>query len=108
MLNLLPVGQLDGGHIVYALLGRHARHVSWGVIGVLLALGSTLLYRSESFGLAWFIWAIIGWLTSRRRHVILDQQSPLSLQSRTIAWTACIIFVLCFMPTPISIGSISG
>ncbi|MGQ4808823.1 hypothetical protein NKDENANG_02212 [Candidatus Entotheonellaceae bacterium PAL068K] len=108
MLNLLPVGQLDGGHIVYALLGRHARYVSWGGIGVLLAMGSTLLYMGESFGLAWFIWAIIGWLTSRRRHVILDQQSPLNLQSRTIAWTTCIIFVLCFMPTPISISSIGG
>src|SRR5256712_3839123 len=39
VLNLLPIGQLDGGHILYALLGRQARYISWAAIGALLVLG---------------------------------------------------------------------
>jgi membrane-associated protease RseP (regulator of RpoE activity) len=96
MLNLLPVGQLDGGHIVYALLGRRARYISWTVVSTLLIMG-VLLHP------LWFVWALIGCVLIRMRPpVILDQQSPLSRQSRTIAGIALAIFVLCFMPVPIS------
>lgn len=108
MFNLLPVGQLDGGHIVYALLGRHARYVSWTIIGGLIVMGGILLYTGESFGTAWFLWAIIGGVTSLRHPVILDHQVPLNRRSRVMAWLALIIFVLCFMPEPISIGDLSG
>jgi membrane-associated protease RseP (regulator of RpoE activity) len=99
MLNLMPIGQLDGGHIVYAIAGRHARYVSWAVIGALLTMGFLLNY------LGWFLWAFLGWLTSRRQPVILDPYVPLSQYSRVIAGLALVIFVLCFMPVPISIGS---
>jgi membrane-associated protease RseP (regulator of RpoE activity) len=103
MLNLLPVGQLDGGHIVYALFGKRARYISWGVIGILLAMGTTLISTGASFGSAWFLWAILGWVTSLRHPVVLDQHEPLNRRSRTIACIALVIFILCFMPEPISI-----
>jgi membrane-associated protease RseP (regulator of RpoE activity) len=101
MFNLMPIGQLDGGHIVYAILGHHARHVSRVVIGALLLMGFF-------FFEGWFIWAFLGWLTSLRHPVILDQQSPLSQRSRAIAGITLAIFVLCFMPEPISIGNFGG
>jgi membrane-associated protease RseP (regulator of RpoE activity) len=92
--NLLPIGQLDGGHIVYALLGRQARYVSWAVIGTLLVLGF-LAWPG------WILWAFLGWLSGRRQPVVLDQHAPLSRYSQVLAGIAFTIFVLCFMPIPI-------
>src|SRR5574341_181195 len=92
--NLLPIGQLDGGHIVYALLGRQARYISWAVIGALLVLG--LAWPG------WILWAFLGWLSGRRQPTVLDQYAPLSRSSQVIAGIALAIFVLCFMPVPIS------
>lgn len=99
MLNLLPMGQLDGGHIMYAILGRPARYVSWAMIGLLLLLG--LLFHFHG----WFVWATIGWFTSLRQPFILDEQSPLNRRSKIIAGLALVIFILCFMPVPLSLGN---
>lgn len=101
MLNLIPMGQLDGGHIMYALLGARARHVSHAVIVVLVAMG---FY----FFPGWFIWAVIGGLTSLRQPTIIDQHLPLGRRSRTIAAIALVIFILCFMPEPLSLAEFSG
>ncbi len=100
VLNLLPMGQLDGGHIIYAIAGPYARYVSWAVVCMLLILGF--------FFLGWFLWAVLGWLTSRRPQVVLDPYTPLDRRSFMIAGIALAIFVLCFMPIPISIGEIPG
>ncbi len=100
VLNLLPMGQLDGGHITYAIVGPYARYVSWAVVCMLFVLGF--------FFLGWFLWAVLGWLTSRRPQVVLDPQTPLDRRSFMIAGIALAIFILCFMPIPISIGEISG
>lgn len=98
MLNLMPIGQFDGGHIVYAIFSRQAHHISRIMIGVLVMLG--LLYDFPG----WFIWAFLGWLTSRRHPVIMDHQTPLSPPARRVAVVTLAIFILCFMPQPISIG----
>jgi membrane-associated protease RseP (regulator of RpoE activity) len=100
VLNLLPMGQLDGGHIIYAIVGPYARYVSWAVVGLLFVLGF--------FFLGWFLWAVLGWLTSRRPQLVLDPYTPLDRRSLIIAGLALAIFVLCFMPIPISIGEIPG
>jgi membrane-associated protease RseP (regulator of RpoE activity) len=102
MLNLLPVGQLDGGHIVYALLGRRARYLSWTVVAALLIMGVV-------FNTMWFMWAGIGIVLLRLRPpVILDQHTPLDWRSYLIAALSLIIFVLCFMPSPISLSGMEG
>jgi membrane-associated protease RseP (regulator of RpoE activity) len=100
VLNLLPMGQLDGGHIVYAIFGPHARYVSWAVVCLLFVLGF--------FFLGWYLWAVLGWLTSRRPQVVLDPYTPLDRRSLMIAGIAGAIFILCFMPIPITIGEIAG
>ena len=101
MLNLMPIGQLDGGHIVHAVLGHRARYVSRVVVAILLVLGVFLFS-------GWFLWAGLGWLTSLRQPVILDPQAPLNRGSRVMAWVALAIFILCFMPEPISIMTLPG
>lgn len=93
VLNLLPIGQLDGGHIVYALLGRRARYISWLVMGVLIVLGLR-------WWPGWILWAFLGWLSGRRQPVVLDQYDPLNRHSHVIAGIACAIFILCFVPEP--------
>lgn len=99
-LNLLPMGQLDGGHIVYAIAGPYARYVSWAVVCMLLVMGF--------FFLGWFLWAVLGWLTSRRPQIIIDPYTPLDRRSFMIAGIALAIFVLCCMPIPISLIEMPG
>lgn len=94
--NLLPIGQLDGGHIVYALLGTRARYVSWAMMGLLLLLGM-------GWWSGWIMWAFLGWLSGRRHPVVLDQADPLNRTSHIIAGIALAIFILCFMPVPIGL-----
>jgi membrane-associated protease RseP (regulator of RpoE activity) len=101
--NLLPIGQLDGGHILYALLGRQARYVARAMIGVLLLLGVLGLVWPAWGWPGWILWAFLGWLSGRRQPVVLDQQAPLSRYSRVMAGVALAIFILCFMPVPITI-----
>ena len=103
MLNLLPIGQLDGGHIIYALLGRPARYISRAVIGALLVLGLLGLAWPGWGWPGWILWAFLGWLSGRRQPVVLDQHAPLSRYSRVIAGIALAIFILCFMPVPITL-----
>jgi membrane-associated protease RseP (regulator of RpoE activity) len=100
--NLLPIGQLDGGHIIYALLGRRARYVSRAVIGALLVLGVLDLAWPGWGWPGWILWAFLGWLSGRRQPTVLDQHAPLSRSSQVIAAIALVIFILCFMPVPIT------
>ena len=101
--NLLPIGQLDGGHIIYALLGRQARYVSWAVIGALLVLGVLGLAWPGWGWPGWILWAFLGWLSGRRQPTVLDRYAPLSRSSRVFAGIALAIFILCFMPVPITL-----
>lgn len=94
--NLLPIGQLDGGHIVYALIGPRARYVSLVMIGALGALG--IVWPG------WWLWAVLGWLTARKQPIVLDQQDPLNWRSQLLAALALVIFVVCFIPVPMRIG----
>ena len=98
MFNLLPMGQLDGGHIVYAFLGSRARYVTWGLVVGLLAMG-LLLWEG------WLVWALIGFFVSRRHPTVLDPYDSLDGRSRVTAGLAFVILVLCFMPLPIQVVS---
>lgn len=93
MLNLLPVGQLDGGHIVYALSPRGHYWVSRGVFLALLGLG--FIWEG------WWIWAIMIFFVIKFRHPpTLDDYQPLAQRSRWTGWAAIIIFLLTFSPVP--------
>ena len=98
MFNLLPMGQLDGGHIVYAFLGARARYVTWGLVVGLAAMGLI-------FWEGWFVWALIGFVVSRRQPAVVNPYVTLDRRSRVVACLAFVILVLCFMPLPIQVVS---
>lgn len=94
MLNLLPIGQLDGGHITYALLGRKQKKVSKYVVLALIPLGY--------FWLGWLLWAGLGLFVLNLSHPpTLNDAIPLDRKRKIIGWISLGIFVLCFTPIPI-------
>jgi membrane-associated protease RseP (regulator of RpoE activity) len=94
-LNLLPLWQLDGGHIVYSLASRQHQRISIAVALGLLALG----WYAWS---GWYIWGgILLVLTLRFGHPpVLDSWQPLDRSRRLWAVVALAIFLLCFTPWP--------
>ena len=91
-LNLIPVGTLDGGHIIYALLGEKARKAFPFIIALLIVLGI--------FWSTWWLWAALLFWLGRVNAQPLDQITTLDPARRLIAYTMIIIFVLVFMPVP--------
>lgn len=117
MINLIPFGQLDGGHVVYALIGdRHTRVskiVLWAVpaIGVVVSLfygftslhagaSQEVVYSDFASGSPWFVWTVV-LLVMRRmgglEHPPTDDHE-LSPLRWWIAAFVCVLFVLLFMP----------
>ena len=92
-INLMPAGQLDGGHIMYALLGEKARYVSYGVIAAMIALAFT----SE----AWILWAFLLFIFGRTHPPVEDLRSPLGAVHYLLAVAGILVFVLTFVPRPI-------
>lgn len=92
-LNLIPAGQLDGGHIMYTLLGERARQLYWPMVAVFVAL--SLL--SSVWWLLTFLFLMFG----RFYAVPLDNVTPLDSRRRRLAYLAFVIFVLIFVPLPL-------
>jgi membrane-associated protease RseP (regulator of RpoE activity) len=92
-LNLLPMGQLDGGHILYAALGRGHRLLSRSLWLALLPLGYFCW-------LGWFMWAAIVGVIGIGHPPVMYPEEKLSRTHQALAVTALMIFVLSFMPTP--------
>ena len=93
--NLIPAGQLDGGHIAYALLGQRTRYLNWAMIGILLVMG--FVWQG------WFLWAFLVFLFSRARVSPMDDVSPLSPVAIAVAISLLVLFVLTFTPIPLRI-----
>lgn len=98
-LNLLPFGQLDGGHIMYAALGRWAHWCSGLTLGVVVLLA----VRTPSWYVTAGLMVVMALMFGFRHPRIYDEHVPLDPRRRWLALTALLIFVLCFMPVPISL-----
>jgi membrane-associated protease RseP (regulator of RpoE activity) len=92
-LNLLPIGQLDGGHILYAFVGERHKLLSKIFIIALVPLG--FLYWP------WFLWAAV-LLVFGLRHPSVFDTTRLSPGRRRLGYLALVIFGLCFMAAPIA------
>jgi membrane-associated protease RseP (regulator of RpoE activity) len=96
-LNLLPAGQLDGGHIFFALFGpRAAQAMSMLVAVALIGLG--FLWNG------WFLWAVLVALLGQQRSPLLNEVSPLEGRWRALAVVGLLVFALVFTPVPISLS----
>ena len=92
-INLIPAGQLDGGHIAYALLGDKARWVTRAMLGLTLIMGF--------FWQGWWLWTMLIWLFGQQHATPLDDITPLTARQRLLAAGTLIIFVLTFIPVPL-------
>jgi membrane-associated protease RseP (regulator of RpoE activity) len=96
-LNLFPIGQLDGGHISYAVLGRRSTIVTLATVAALIGL----TFVSSSW-LVWTVLTVIMLLAFGPRHPkTFDEHIPLDRGRQLLALFALIMFVLCFTPAPI-------
>lgn len=95
-LNLLPAGQLDGGHILYAVLGERHRTVSRGLFLALVPMGVFCWA-------GWMVWAAILLALGLRHPVVMLPSEPLDNGRRFLALAAALVFALTFIPTPFSV-----
>jgi len=93
-LNLFPIGQLDGGHIFYAILGKRSREFGKIFLGAFVVMGIF-------FWLGWFVWALLISVLGLKHPRLWDEDAPLSRGRLLLAAAILVIFILSFIPDPI-------
>jgi membrane-associated protease RseP (regulator of RpoE activity) len=92
--NLFPMGQLDGGHIFFALVGRKAVHLAKFFLGVFVVMGIF-------FWVGWFVWALLILLLGLKHPPVFDEHVPLSPGRKVVGVLIVVIFILSFIPDPV-------
>lgn len=92
-INLLPIGQLDGGHILYAAAGKWHRFISIVVVTALVIMG-LIVYEG------WLVWAVIITIVGTKHPPVLDVHTPLDSLRKTIMLITLLVFILTFIPAP--------
>ena len=125
-MNLIPIGQFDGGHIVYTLFGDRHRHVARFFFVLLLCLGLPSILDELVRGIStyfvaqplgqvipfaqyswsgWFLWALISFYMVKLYHPPVPDESPLDQKRVIVGWLALVVFVLCFSFSPFTIST---
>jgi membrane-associated protease RseP (regulator of RpoE activity) len=95
-INLLPAGQLDGGHIFASAFGvQNARRLFPYILVAMVLMGF--------FWETWWIWAVLIFLMGRFYAEPLDQITPLDKKRKWLGWLAIVLFVITFIPVPLMI-----
>lgn len=94
-MNLLPAGQLDGGHIAYAVFGPAHAIISRTTALVLMGMGVISWH-------GWLIWGVLILLLGLGHPPLVDQDAPLDGTRRWVAWLTLVVFIVCFVPEPFS------
>ena len=102
MINLLPIGQLDGGHVVFSMYGRAQWKIATIAEVALLVLGVYLAFRTGQFLNVWILWAILAQVFGLRHPPPLDDITPLDRRRKLVGWATFLIFILIFTPLPFS------
>ena len=92
-LNLLPIGQLDGGHILYAFIGERHRLLSKIFVAALVPMGY--------FSISWVFWAVLLFFFGLKHPRIYDS-AEMGSGRKKLGWLALVMFLLCFSLSPIS------
>ncbi len=96
-LNLLPLGQLDGGHVVYSLFNRKRALLAARLsFVVLIALGF--------YWAGWWVWAGLVFILGLRHPPVLDESIPLEPQHRAIGYASLLILIFTFVPVPFGVN----
>jgi membrane-associated protease RseP (regulator of RpoE activity) len=98
-LNLLPFGQLDGGHLTYATLGRWSVPISIATVGIAVVMS----FVTVSWLLMTVVMLVMLFMLGPRHPRVIDEHEPLGTGRNLIAIVALIMFVLCFTPVPIQL-----
>ncbi|MDA1329921.1 MAG: site-2 protease family protein [Chloroflexi bacterium] len=94
-LNLIPAGQLDGGHILYSLFGKKARRLLPIILLGLAGLGF--------FWSGWWLWVFLIFMMGSTHAQPLDQITRLNPGRKALAWFGLVVFVLVFAPIPLRV-----
>jgi membrane-associated protease RseP (regulator of RpoE activity) len=96
-LNLLPFGQLDGGHVTYSTLGRASTPISIATVTFVVVM--TFISRSWLFMTVMMVAMLV--ILGPRHPRVIDEYEPLGPGRRTLALFALVMLILCFTPVPI-------
>jgi membrane-associated protease RseP (regulator of RpoE activity) len=94
-LNLIPIGQLDGGHVAYALWGSRQRTMAFAIVPVLIVLGFVGWP-------GWFVWAFMAGLWGLGHPPVRNPELALGAGRILVGWFALIVFAVTFAPIPFS------
>ncbi len=98
-INLMPIGQLDGGHITYALFGAKARYIAILAFFLLIVLNFYLISNFNSY--IWVLWTVLLLIFIRFRHPpTLDDSQNIDRKRRILGLLSYVIFIVCFSPMP--------
>lgn len=101
-INLMPIGQLDGGHITYALFGRPAKNLAIVAFVALILLNIFLILWYDSY--VWVLWSILILVLIRFKHpATLNDAEKIGKVRRALGIASYIIFIVSFSPMPIYI-----
>jgi membrane-associated protease RseP (regulator of RpoE activity) len=124
-MNLIPIGQFDGGHVVYTVFGDKHRFIARFFFVFLLVLGLPSILDGLIRGIAtyfaaqpldqvipfaqyswsgWFLWALISFYMVKLYHPPVPDESPLDRKRIIIGWLALVVFILCFSFAPFTIS----
>ncbi|HET89280.1 MAG TPA: site-2 protease family protein [Chloroflexi bacterium] len=101
MINLIPVGQLDGGHVSYALLGRRSQILGHLVILAMLGWGGWNLINGNQAGGFWLLWSFLNMVMNQRHPPPLDDVTKLGGKRIVLGLAVLAIFILTFTPIPL-------
>jgi membrane-associated protease RseP (regulator of RpoE activity) len=96
-INLLPIGQLDGGHVAYVLFGEKARALYWPIMIAMVAL------MLITFTPTWLLLVVLLFFFGRTYAEPLDQVTELDTKRKIIAVLTLLLFVILFIPVPLRI-----
>jgi membrane-associated protease RseP (regulator of RpoE activity) len=100
MINLIPIGQLDGGHVSYALLGRWAWTLGYILIGAMVVWGGWLVANGNEGGGFWLLWGFLNFSLNRRHPPPLNDAVKLDWPRVLLGVSMLVIFILLLMPVP--------
>ena len=93
-INLLPAGQLDGGHVFRALFGEKSRYVSYAAVAFMVGLGF--------FYPGWFIFAFLILLLGMRHPPALNELTKLDKKRKILGLFTILLLIVCFVPVPMT------